>query len=355
MKTAIIRMGKSIAAALTVLAFSFQAYAAEDSDVNLDFPVIDAPYNFTVKGYLAPSMRQSLAVSTDFYEALHRGIEGPEGSAQWRKWLVIPADIISFYLPLSAGWMHEEWHRAVMSRRGIASYNDINDFPIGRGLIAVSHETDEDMIRLKKEHPYEQVRLSAAGMESQTAQNLLFDEHHFFQDAKTFDRSTMIFNAANVSFYMADCASKHADTSTDKQNDDDGANISKRDFTGLDCTGWVYDLFRPDEPYQARGVHPSGVGIKRYIRYSDLNDNERSFLRKNMMLSLLNFADPFLIGFDRFKANIFGRDIFWNARLSHFITSFGYTVDANLFLRWEDKKFLLQLHNGFNTETYFPG
>jgi len=165
----------------------------------------------------------------------------------------------------------------------------------------------------------------------------------------------MAFNAANVTFYLNSCASKEADTSTDSQNKDDGANIGKRDFTGLDCTAWVYDLFRPDEPYQTRGVHPSGVGINRYIRYSDLNDNERSFLRKNMMLSLLNFADPFLIGYDRFNANVFGKDLQWNARLSHFITSFGYTVDANLFLRWDDKKFLIKLHNGFNTETYFPG
>jgi len=142
---------KSAVILLAVLTLSFQVFAEDkDSDVTLDFPVIDAPYNFTVKGYLAPSMRQSLAVSTDFYESIHRGIEGTEGSARWRKWMVIPADIISFYFPLGTGWMHEEWHRAVMGRRGIASYNDINDFPIGRSLIAVSHETDEDMIRLKK-------------------------------------------------------------------------------------------------------------------------------------------------------------------------------------------------------------
>lgn len=335
--------------------FAFADGEPEPGQVSLDFPVIDAPFNFTGKGYLFPSMRQSLAMSTDFYESVHRALTGPPESPRWRHWLVLAPDILGSWLPLGSAWMHEEWHRAVMNRRGIASYNDIMDFPLGRGLISVSHETDADLIRLKAEHPHEQVRLAEAGMESQTEQNLLFAKHHFFADSQNFDRVAMLVNTFGNIFYLSECSSHSADSATDDQNSADGSNISKRDFIGLDCTGWAYDLFRPNEPYTARGVHPSGVGVNRYVRYSDLNDNERSFLRRNFMLSFLNLADPFLLGFDRFHATIFGRDIQWNARLSHFLTSFGYTVDANLFLRWDEKKFLLKLHNGFNAETYFPG
>ncbi len=31
---------------------------------------------------------------------------------------------------------------------------------------------------------------------------------------------------------------------------EEGADVKRRDFVGLDFTAWVYDLFRPDEPYK---------------------------------------------------------------------------------------------------------
>jgi len=328
----------------------------DKSSIDLDFPLLDAPFNFTGPGFTAPSMRQSMALSTDYYLTLHRALGGPSGSPRWRRWLVVGGDVISNWAPLGSGWLHEEWHRSVMSRRGISSRNDMNQFPIGREIIAVSHVTDEDLVRLKRDHPEEQVRLSSAGMESQIAQNLEMDRLHFFHGAETYDRIQMMLNSTGVLFYMTTCASRGADSSTDDQNRSDGLNVPKRDFTGLDCTAWTYDLFRPDEPYTARGTHPSGVGLDRYIRYSDLNDQERSFLRKQMMFSFANLVDPFLLGYDRFQTRIADQDVEWNAKLSHYLTSFGYTLDANLFLKWdESRQFLVQLHNGFNAQSYFPG
>jgi hypothetical protein len=331
------------------------AVAEEPSSVELDFPVIDAPFNFLGNGYLAPSMRQSLAVSTDFYEATHRALTGPDPNPKWRIWLVAGFDLLSEYIPFGSAWAHEEWHRAVMSRRGISSYDDIYGFPIGASVISVSHVADEDLIRLKHDYPAEQARLSAAGMEAQIEQNWLMDRHHFFQDRYTYDHILMAVNDISVSAYLFECASSGGDRTTDQQNQADGADISKRDFTGLDCTAWVYDLFRPNEPYAARGTHPSGVGINRYIHYSDLSPEERRFLRLQGYLSVLNLADPYLIRIDRFHGAWFGRSVEWNARLSHELTSFGYTVDAGLFLRWADRQFLLRLHNGFNDVAYFPG
>jgi hypothetical protein len=51
----------------------------------------------------------------------------------------------------------------------------------------------------------------------------------------------------------------------------------------------------------ARGTHPSGVGIDRYVKYSDLTGEEQDFLKKQAYLSLLNFIDPQIISIHRFK------------------------------------------------------
>src|SRR4051812_8642290 len=111
-----------------LLATLSPAFADDTGQVNVDLPVVDTPFNFTNRGYTFPSMQQSLLLSTDFYEGVHRAIQGGPGSARWRRWLIIAPDLVSGWIPLGNGWMHEEWHRAVMNRRGIASYNDINDF-----------------------------------------------------------------------------------------------------------------------------------------------------------------------------------------------------------------------------------
>jgi hypothetical protein len=352
---------------ISLLLSGFTAAAHENHDhgsgpergdsVPLDLPVVDAPFNFLDgDGYLFPSMRQSLEISTGFYQTVHRAIGGDKLHEQrWRVWPIAAFDVFTTWTPLGSTWLHEEWHRATMSRRGIASYNDVNRFPFGASTIAVSHVTDDDLVRFKRDHPAEHARMSAAGMESQIAQNLHFERRRFFDETSTFDSVVLYMNNINVFFYLRTCGSKEADDSTDQQNEDDWGNVSKRDFTGLDCTAWVYDLFRPDEPYTARGVHPSGVGIDRYIRYSDLDGREKVFLKRQASLSLLNFADPFLYGFNGWKFHAFGREWTWNARLSHFFTSFGYTVDANLFLKSKERKFLFTIHNGTNNETYFPG
>lgn len=93
------------------------------------------------------------------------------------------------------------------------------------------------------------------------------------------------------------------------------------------------------------------MGIDRYIRWSDLTSKEKDFLKLQLPLSLLNFADPFIWYFKDLKTETYT----WNAKLTHYLTSFGYTVDAHLFLKSADQKFHFQLHNGFNSRAYFPG
>lgn len=333
------------------------SFAGDRPDAWIDLPLVDSPFNFTHNSPNAFSMRQSVELSTSTYEVAHRLIMGdPDKRAKWFQWVgLIGFDVFMEFVPPGAGWMHEEWHRSVMTRHGIGSFNDMNTIPIGRALIAVSHVDDADLVALKRDHPADQVRLSAAGMESQVFQNQLIGENHFFHGARSKDFGILWANAFSVTGYLTTCAGPGADTSTDEQNADDGTDVSKRDFTGLDCTAWVYDLFRPDEPYTKRGIHPSGLGINRYIHFSDLNEKEQKFLKWQATLSFFNFLDPQMYRVRDFHAEIDGEDLRWTVSFRHYLTSFGGTVDTNLFLAFREEQYLVTWHSGMTDTRYLPG
>lgn len=320
----------------------------------LDFPLFDLPYNATDGSFVLPSMRQSMAISSNFYQGVHYWIADDQPTLG-QKLGIIAFDTLTLQMPLSNSWMHEEWHRAVLGKHGMGSYNDIYKFPIGRDVISVSHVLDSDLIALKRDHPADQVRLSSAGIESQYEQNLYLEKRRFFFETQSWDKATLLYNVANNIFYLGECASGASDTETDRFNNDEGADVPRRDFTGLDCNGWVYDLFRPDEPYVARGAHPSGVGINRYRKWSDLTGDEQRFLRTQFHLSFLNLLDPFLVGVDWFEAPIFGWGEKWNATLRHHITSFGYSIEGNFFVKAGGQNWLFIIHNFVNAVRYFPG
>src|SRR5207245_4339015 len=124
---------------------------------------------------------------------------------------------------------------------------------------------------------------------------------------------------------------------------DEGTTVIRLDFTVHYFTACVYDLFRPDQPYAARGMHPSGVGLRRYIRESDLTDAERAYLHRQGRLAVLNLLDPNLIGLsgDRFSAVA-----------AHVLTPFGYTIDLDAFIR---PRLFIALHDYRNHERNFPG
>lgn len=350
---------------IIVLVFSFFSLSALPQEepptarTPLSLPLVDVPFNFAGHGYSFPSMSQSLAMSKDFYQLGHYAIEEAlGGKKRWVRILTeVGFDVFSSWLPLGNGWMHEEWHRAVLSRRNIASYNDFYNFPIFSDLIAVSHVQDADLVALKRDHPAESVRLQSAGWEAEWQLNYHLEKDQFFDHDPTDSLGILLLNDIGSTFYLFHCASPGADDSTNQQNTQDGSNVPKRDFTGLDCTGWVYDLFRPDEPYAARGIHPSGVGINRYRKYSDLTGEEQNFLKLTAGLSLLNFMDPNLLRFHRFHGTspLTGNPLEWNVNTRALPTAFGVAVDANLFWKESDTNLLLTVHNYLSPKQYFPG
>lgn len=303
-------------------------------------------------------MQQSLCLTKCMYQSVHRGIDACLGKTKWASELAQDAfDILSLYLPLGESWLHEEWHRAVLSSNGIYSYDEVYNFNFLAQAIKVSRVSDEDLVRLKRERPQDFVRLSAAGIEAQYEHSMQLSRDRFFYDANPYAKILNIASIASCIAYLGLSTFPYADNLTDEMNREDGANITSRDFAGLDFTAWVYDLYRPQEPFAARGAHPSGVGINRYIKTASLSADQIRFLRLQAGLSLLNLADPILYGKTRFEAKSpFGRlPCSYNFSLHHFLTSFGYAVDCTAFFKQDVANVAFTLHNYANANKYYPG
>ncbi|HMC22105.1 MAG TPA: hypothetical protein VKL19_09680 [Thermoanaerobaculia bacterium] len=331
-----------------VLAAFFLVAASLAFSQQIEVPVIDLPYN-AAHGLRGPSMQQSLAITGSVYELSHQALWDAFGKREWASKTAVGlfdlATTAVLPLPLTDVWLHEEWHRAVLGRRGINSFDDVYYFRV-TDTVAVSHVRDEDLIRLKRDHPADQVRLQEAGIEGEYALVQRLEKDRFFHGSRAWHMPLYWLIKLEAQGYVASGTDDEVNADTDKMNREDGSSVKKRDFTGHDFVGWMYDLSRPDEPYQARGIHPSGVGINRYRKPSDLTDDERRFLHRQGQLQYLNFLDANLIGIDAFH------DV--NITAAHLLTSFGYTIDANVFLRGKRKVFVV-LHDYKNRERHFPG
>lgn len=346
-----------IASLVVVAASAWAPVRADTPALRLELPALDSAVNLGADAAF-PSMAQSLALTRGVYQLGHTALERRLADHPRRSVLSVAAfDVLMNWLPLGSTWLHEEWHRAVLSRYGIGSRNDVYGLDLFAESVAVSEVSDAELAWLKREHPADLVRLRAAGFEAETELQNAFEFERFFQRSTGRDGIVMWANAINTIAYMSLCASREADAFTREANDDDGADVGRRDVSGLDCTAWVYDLFRPDEPYEARGLHPSGVGVDRYIAYGDLAEEEREYLRLQRNLSLVNLLDPFLFGRDRFQGTgpLDGRPLEWNVTARHYLTPFGYSLGANLYLRNHRGKLLAALFAYVNDERVLPG
>lgn len=347
-----------------------------------DLPVFDFPYQFDAaktvnsgklnvgsffQGYANPGMQQSLNVANNLLSGVHYGVmkwaEIPYKSNKpsWKKkvshyWrlflggLIFDATILP-YTPGCDGWEHEEYHRAVMSRFHINSFNDMNKFPWGAEIVNVSHVSDGDLTRFKKESPSDFVRMQSAGIEGEYLLIDKMERNNFYYDLKLPHQMHYLFTTINSIAYVKICSTNLANTLTDTENAKE-TTIKPRDFSGLDFDGWVYDLFRPNEPYIARGTHPSGTGINRYIKPSNLRPEELAYLKKQGNLQFLNLLSPMLIGFDVIKLSKNG--LYGNIAFRDYLTSFGNDISCNIFLKNNNYNFMGALHCAQNYMHTFP-
>ena len=373
--SSILRFSRCAALLVALITFSRRGDAQQPADTasgvtaregagrtprgGLDVTLFDAPYNVG-DGLRGPSMRQSLDLSVATYELAHSAVERAFGRRRrLGRAAVVAFDVLTTLevaLPLTSVWVHEEFHRAVMGRRGVDSFDDVYRLDIDAAWIAVSHVRDADLARLKGSHPADWIRTQEAGMEGELLLVRDLERRRFFGASEALHLPLYWLTKLGTLGYVQSGTWSDADADIDKANEDDGTNVERRDFTGHDFLGWVYDLHRPSEPHAARGVHPSGVGVDRYIKLSDLTDEERRFLRRQGKLQLLNLVDPFLFGFSRGIAiGDAANPTRVSAGLSHFLTSFGYAMDANVLLRRGETNLAVTLHGYRNDARLFPG
>lgn len=338
---------------LLLLSVSLTAEAQRPNPPVVDVPVIDT--DNSAEGYRAPSMAQSLALTAGFYEVSHYAIEESLAARPTlAKWTIALFDFgvsILAPMPLTDVWLHEEFHRAVMANRGIDSSNDVYKFEFAAESVAVSGIRDEDLVRLKRDHPADLARLHAAGVEGEYAlvQKLQCDA--FFERARGLHLPLYLLSKISARGYIGSGTSSDTITETHEWEAEEGADISRRDFAGHDFTAWIYDMSRRDEAYTARGIHPSGVGIRRYITPDMLTSDERSFLDRQGRLQWLNFVDPHLAGIPEWRSG----QTRWTASAGHVLTPFGYSIDANVLMSRATRNLAVTLHRYSNRDRSFGG
>jgi hypothetical protein len=337
----------------------------------LDFPLVDFPYqryaaNTTgnyFSGYANPSMQQSLAMSNNLYSSAHYGIKKIVKTKNeflrilFSNGIAAGFDAFTFYSPLGYGWLHEEYHRAVMTRREINSFNDMNTFPFGQTTVSVRKIKDEDLIRISDNHKSDFIRLQTAGLEGQYHQIQTLQKNNFFYNQDLphiplYWLSTM----TNIIYVNQSGSAEYFDKLIDEVNQSEGSDISKRDFTGPDFTAWTSALFNPNRPYEDRGIHPSGLGINRYIKPSALNGEELKYLQRQGNLQWLNLLSPHLFGFPKIKLKSTEKgDYFGSFAVRHLLTSFGNDISLDIFYQTPKNNFFIALHNYNNFNSTFFG
>lgn len=364
---------------LSILLFSNMLLSQQKDSLShpklkLDLVLFDYPYQidaaktvnngkFTFgsffKGYANPSMSQSLAISSDVYSSIHYGIDRlfnvEDKYLKTKNKLLHLAsislvDFLLISIPFGDAWIHEEYHRAVLSRFHVSSFNDVNSFPFGSDVIYVKHLKDEDLVRFKAKSPQDFIRMHVAGIEGEYLLNDNLQKNNFFYNQHLTHEIEYLFSTLNAISYVQTSAKSSIDEETIKTNLKEKI-IRDRDFTGFDFLGWAYDLFNPNEPYQDRGIHPTGIGIDRYRKTTDLTPEALKYLKQQGRLQWLNIASPMLF---------FQKSLRWNERyqfnfaIRHLLTSFGNDISLNVFLKRDNNNFIFRYHQAQNYKTVYP-
>lgn len=339
--------------------------------LQIDLPVLDLPFMWEASktGGLFDnfSMEQSLAVTQNIHRLnyhynnrLWHNIIKPVNKRRSvfnRIAANVSAGLIDYahtyyFVAFSIQWMHEEYHRSDLTLKGISSYNETyNRFNGGFANGSVSKVKDEDLIRLKRESPQKMIRSFAAGIESEFLLLRGLQKDNFFEKSRYPNILLNILLTNHAIGYVNQFRNSDYNASIDSMNVH-GTKIADRDYVGWDFTPWVYDLHRPSEPYEARGIHPGGTGINRAIKTTALTSEEHDYLKKMGRMQYLNYISPFIIGINRIPI---GKNTDFNFAVRHYLNSFGYDLTTDFFVDHKGKQFLFSLHGYSSKNLFLPG
>jgi hypothetical protein len=345
------------------------------TELKIDLPFFDIPYqtdtmNAMGYGFLNTysilSMNQSMALTMDVYSAMHYGLKKLYDSLDMPKiWKDIiyysstAAGILTFayVLPFGYPWLKNEYNRSVLGSFGVNSVNGNYNIINRSDVIGL---TDDELSQFKANAPYDFIRMNVAEIESYNLFSELMIRKYFFYDLDDLSfipaLITTFLNIGQTSeAILHEYGIRNINKEVEETYKNDKEQIER--FIAANnnffIINWVYELFRPYEPYANRGLHPSGDGsIARYITYDQLTDDERKYLVQQSWFSFLNIVSPLLYGLKSIPLGNSGLES--NFSLRHYLTSFGTDITASVFLKKKPFNMIFTYHNYQNYQNYFP-
>ncbi len=353
--------------------------SSERHRARLDVPLLDLPYNAS-PWYTGPGMGVSVGLTAGVYTGVQVGLSAAAmsivpihedegvfrivGREALYNFMSLLAVGLTVSFPGFTGFNHEEGHLGVLNARGVSGRNSTLGIPdLSSPFISIDEVDDDDLVRLKRDHNPDMVRAGAAGIEAelQMVERMEREEFLFGRSTRMYSGRALVYLVimANSASYVQGSAQVggQIDALTDELNRTE-TTIAERDFIGGDFTAWTIDLHRPDQTYEQTrgGAHQSGVGLNRYLKSTDLTDEERTYLEGVGALMWLNLVDPNVAGISAFNIPLSdGSTLRAMANLRTYLTSFGYTVNVDS--RWKHGDLALEfsLMNQFSRDLYHPG
>ncbi|HVE84922.1 MAG TPA: hypothetical protein VND93_18855 [Myxococcales bacterium] len=328
----------------------------------LPLPLFEVPRSLDL-GYRFPTWEQATSLHHALIAGGHHAVHLAAwhflgGSPFWAYFAEMGGtsllDFGSVVLPFGQGWVHEEGHASAMAIVGLSTRQAFNPFSMcDEG--SVCGLTDAQIASVHDRRAADWVRVQEAGMETELENAAWVERDVFFSDRPAYQHIPYLaLQLVNVEAYRLICTAPGAITAADVLAE--SPEVTNRDFTGPDCTGWVFDLFRPATPYSDRGPHPLG-GIRRIRLLEDLTPEESAYLGRMRNLGLLSFVDPFLFGFSGFQLPwpAGGPALRVNGAVRHHLTESGDLLELTLLGRREQWKLEATLRAYSNQSHTFPG
>ncbi|GAA3657521.1 hypothetical protein [Flavivirga jejuensis] len=226
---------------------------------------------------------------------------------------------------------HEEGHRSVLTNLEIGSISQ--PFSIFDGVAYVKGVTDETLINLRQNNFQDYIRLHTGGLESDYSithrtESLIALE---LDDYKNLEIDYLTHKFSHIGYFLTALIPKLSPNLKEEDNE------LERDIVGHDIFGAIRHLHRPDMEFY------------RYTNFGDLTKEEKQFINKVSILSLLNIANPIVFGKSNFKIN---EKLKINAGLGYTLAPFGGFIDENFWFIFKDRirihSYLRQFHNKDN-------
>jgi hypothetical protein len=272
------------------------------------------------------SMRQS---NEDFLSLYRLGVNEINKALSLKASLLVQTLVQTvFFMPLT----HEEGHRSILTQEGIGS---ISRPYFNNNLAAyVTGVTDQTLIDLRRNNLPAAVRVYTGGLESDYS--LLLRENSLL----IFEKES--FRVLWIEYFVRkfSLVSYHASGlfKYDVQLDEE-KNELDRDIAGMDIYGAVRALYNPTTEF------------KRYVSYTDLQPDEKQFVKRVGWRSFINLIDPSLFFHKGFSV----KDKFLiNFGLGYSMAPFGDFIDEHFWVRAKSLKTHFYFRQFQNKDTWFP-